>query len=444
MKIEVDNNVWLMIATIIISCVTFILITLSILFFPHIQIKKVRLDTYWMIALLGALILLCTTLAPISDVWNQLTSNSAINPLKILILFFSMTILSIFLDEFGLFKYLAVLASKKAKGSQFALFFILYVLTSILTIFTSNDVVILTLTPFICFFCKNAKINPLPYLISEFVAANTWSTMFIIGNPTNIYLATSAGITFIEYLEVMTMPTIIAGITEIVILYMLFHKQLGQELSPSEETYHIESKFDLIVGVSHLAVCLIFLVISSYLNLEMWFISLICALSLLCFVIITRLATKKHWNYVSETVKRLPYQLIPFFLSMFVIVVALNMQGISSELGKILSNGSTVWVYGFSSFFASNIINNIPMSILFANLPVGLPASSYTEAIYSTIIGSNIGAFLTPIGALAGIMFSGLLYKHEVKFSFLDFVKYGAIISIPTISVELLMLSVII
>ena len=431
-----------MVATIIISCITFVSITLSILLFPHVKIGRFRLDTYWMIALLGAVILLCFSLAPIDDVWKQLTSSSAINPLKILVLFFSMTILSIFLDEFGLFKYLAVLASKKAKGSQFALFFILYILTSILTIFTSNDVVILTLTPFICFFCKNAKINPLPYLISEFVAANTWSTMFIIGNPTNIYLATSAGIDFVEYLKVMAMPTIIGGITELVILYMLFHKQLGQEITPSEETYHIESKLDLYVGVTHLVVCLIFLVISSYLDLEMWLISLICATSLLCFVIITRLITRKHWNYLSETTRRLPYQLIPFFLSMFVIVVALNVQGISQELGKWLSNGSTVWVYGYSSFFASNVVNNIPMSILFANLPVGLSGASYTQAIYATIVGSNIGAFLTPIGALAGIMFSGLLFKHEVKFSFLDFIKYGAIISIPTISVELLMLFV--
>lgn len=429
-----------MIATIIISCITFVSITTSILFFPHIRIKRFRLDTYWIIAMLGAVILLCCSLAPIDAVWNQLTSSSAINPLKILVLFFSMTILSIFLDEFGLFRYLAVLASKKAKGSQFALFFIFYILTSVLTIFTSNDVVILTLTPFICFFCKHGKVNPLPYLISEFVAANTWSTMFIIGNPTNIYLATSAGIDFIYYLKVMAIPTILGGLTELVILYMLFHKQLAKELTPNKETYHIESKVDLYVGITHLVVCLIFLVISSYINLEMWLIALLCASSLIMFTLIHRIITRKHWEYISETTRRLPYQLIPFFLSMFVIVVAINVQGISTELGKFLSNGETTWVYGFSSLLASNIINNIPMSILFANLPVGMDTTSYMQATYATIVGSNIGAFLTPIGALAGIMFSGLLFKYEVKFSFLDFIKYGVIIAIPTISVELLIL----
>ena len=137
-----------MIATLIIASLTFIGIILSILLFPHIKIGKIQLDTYWMVALLGAVILLCSLLAPIQEVGKQLIGNSEINPLKILVLFFSMTIISIYLDELGLFKYLANAATKKAKNNQYFLFFILYALTAVLTIFTSNDVVILTLTPF--------------------------------------------------------------------------------------------------------------------------------------------------------------------------------------------------------------------------------------------------------------------------------------------------------
>ena len=164
-----------MIATIVISCITFISVTLSILFFPKIKIGKISLSTYWLIALTGAIILLAANLAPIKEVLDQLTSNASINPLKIIVLFFSMTVISIYLDEVGLFRYLANLAAKKANNNQFLLFTIFYALTSLLTIFTSNDIVILTFTPFICFFCKNSKINPIPYLVAEFTAANTWS-----------------------------------------------------------------------------------------------------------------------------------------------------------------------------------------------------------------------------------------------------------------------------
>ena len=105
-----------MIWTLVIAGITFIGISLSILFFPHVRIKKVKLDTYWFIAILGAILLVATTLCPIGEIKNSWTSSNAVNPLKILILFFSMTVLSIYLDELGLFKFLASFAVSKAKG----------------------------------------------------------------------------------------------------------------------------------------------------------------------------------------------------------------------------------------------------------------------------------------------------------------------------------------
>lgn len=424
-----------MIPTIIIACSTFLLVILSILFFPHIKIGKIKLDTYWMIALLGAIILLATSYAPIKQVGEQLISSSAINPLKILVLFFSMTLISIILDELGLFRYLASVASKNAKGKQITLFLLLYLLTSVLTVFTSNDIVILTLTPFICFFSKRSKINPIPYLVAEFTAANTWSLMFVIGNPTNIYLATSSGITFIEYLKVMAVPTLVAGIVELSLLLLIFHKQLKQPLQSNDIVYPIEDKVPVIVGLSILGTCLVFLIISSYINLEMWLISLICASTLLVFMLIYSCFKKSNIEHVLHTGRRLPYQLIPFFLSMFVIVVALNEQGIASKIGELLGSTNSTWVYGYSSFLTCNLINNIPMSILYTNISSGLSGVNYYQAIYASIIGSNIGAFLTPIGALAGIMFSSLVNENNVRFTFIDFIKYGVIISIPVLTV---------
>ena len=175
------------------------------------------------------------------------------NPIKILVLFISMTILSIFLDEVGFFRYIANKAIKVLNGSQTKLFIGLYILISFLTVFTSNDIIILTFTPFICYFAKNSKINPIPYLISEFVAANTWSMALIIGNPTNIYLSSAFNIDFIKYLQTMILPTIVASIVSFSILYLLFRKQLKTEINAS---YNIEEvKIDkglLIIGLFHL------------------------------------------------------------------------------------------------------------------------------------------------------------------------------------------------
>ena len=73
------------------------------------------------------------------------------------------------------------------------------------------------------------------------------------------------------------------------------------------------------------------------------------------------------------------------------------------------------------------------MSVLFCPVMSALDGVVLSKALYATVVGSNLGAYLTPIGALAGIMWTSLLKKYDVKFGYLDFVKYGAIVSIPTL-----------
>ena len=158
-----------------IAAITCILLILSVLFFPKLKIGKISLNTYWIICSIAAILLIITRQISVDKVTSGLLSDSSVNPVKIVILFISMTLLSIFLDEIGFFRYLAVVCAKKAKATQFSLFIILYIIVSILTVFTSNDIVILTFTPFICYFAKSTKINPIPFLVAEFCAANTWS-----------------------------------------------------------------------------------------------------------------------------------------------------------------------------------------------------------------------------------------------------------------------------
>lgn len=432
-----------MLATIIIAILTCLSLILSILFFPKIKIKNKEINTYWIIGLLGALFMILFKCISFDSVLKSLTSNSSVNPLKILMLFISMTILSIFLDEVGFFRYLASQASKRAKSSQSAFFLILYLLVSILTIFTSNDIVILTFTPFICYFAKNTKINPLPYLVAEFAAANTWSMLLIIGNPTNIYLGTSFGIDFISYFKVMLVPTLLAGSIEIILIYSLFKKQLKQPIIIEVKEEHIKDKVSLIIGLVHLFSCLVLLVISSYINLEMWLISLISSLSLILCNSIYYLIKKIKFESIEHTFIRLPWDLIPFVISMFIIVISLKEQGISSAISKLLGTNHPIINYGYSSFLTSNLINNIPMSVLYSTIPNMTDNTSQLQAIYSSIIGSNIGAFLSPLGALAGIMFTSLINKQNINYSFSSFVKYGIIISIPTLTIALLGLSIV-
>ncbi|MFA6627069.1 MAG: SLC13 family permease [Bacilli bacterium] len=424
-----------MVGTIIVSILTVTYIIASILFFPRVSWKKISFDTYWIGALIGALVILLLNYARIESVWSYLSNDSQMNPFKILSLFLSMTLLSVYLDELGFFKRIAMWAHEKAGMKQSSIFIWLYMVVSILTIFTSNDIIILTFTPFICHFAKRAKINPLPYLVSEFIAANTWSNMLIIGNPTNIYLATSFEINFFEYVKVMFLPTFAAGVTSFGLTYWLFRRDLKVPMSQNNIEIVSINPILLTIGLVHLGGCTIFLSISSVINFPMWLISLLFAISLSISILIYRVFKHERSLILIKTIKRLPWTLIPFVLSMFILVLALKEQGITLIVSRLFDQ--TFVLFGFGGLVFANLVNNIPMSIMFVEVLRPLSEASLLPALYATIIASNIGAYLTPIGALAGIMWMSILKREGVKFSFIDFVKTNAWIALVTMSVAL-------
>ncbi|HJJ36134.1 MAG TPA: ArsB/NhaD family transporter [Methanocorpusculum sp.] len=410
---------------------------------PKVQIRRIALDTYWIIALGGALLLLVFGLVSPSALIAGLTADTAINPLKILVLFLAMTFISIFLDELGFFRYVADKTVKFAGASQIRLFLAFYAVISLLTIFTSNDIIILTFTPFICYFAKYTGINPIPYLVLEFVAANTWSMILIIGNPTNIYLASSFGITFMDYLSVMALPTIAGSLIALLIIWILFHRQLSSPLSPVLSSVTLQDKIGVGIGLVHLCVCVVFLALSSYLNVEMWLVSLICACSLAVCTLILSLVRKHVPRELGTAACRVPWQFIPFILAMFTIVLALSAANVTATIAHVLDCADPVWTYGVSSFLASNLINNIPMSVLFTFVLGSGPVSSLAAGVYASVIGSNIGAFLTPIGALAGLMWMNIIKKQGIQYSFGQFIKYGMLVAVPALIAALGMLSIV-
>ncbi len=433
-----------MIPSIIICAVACVTMIAGVLFFPNIRLGKLKLDSYWVIALLGALVLLITGQIAPADAGAALIADTAINPIKILVLFISMTVLSIFLDELGFFSHLANLTLRRAKTSQKKLFLYLYLIVSVLTVFTSNDVIILSFTPFICYFAKNAKISPMPYLAAEFVAANTWSMMLIIGNPTNIYLSTAYGINFLDYTKVMLLPTLAAGTVAFFALYLLYRKKLSEPILGEPEETHIKDKLSLYVGIAHLGVCTVTLAIGSYIGLEMWLVSLVSALSLFLFSLVISLARRQRPRELIACLKRAPWQLIPFIIGMFVMVITLENKGVTSGIAALLGQSATVIKYGLLSFLSANVINNIPMSVLFCSIIESVAPAATRAAVFSAVIGSNVGAFLTPIGALAGIMWSSILKEHGHKFGYLDFLRIGVTIAIPTILTALGVLALIV
>lgn len=411
------------------SLIIFIIISLLLITSIIVKPRLWKLDTYVLIAIIGAILMLICRQITFHEVYISLFKNNLISPIKILILFISMTFLSIVCDTLGLFNYLAYKIVKLCKGGQISLFTILYISISIITVFTSNDIIILTFTPFIIYLCKRSNINPIPYLVSEFVGANTMSMMLLVGNPTNIVLALANNITFLEYFKHMWYIALLSSLFAYILLLIIFMRRLREPLSINlSDNIPSINKIPTGIAVIHLLSTTMLLAISNYINLEMYLITLVASISLLICMLIYIGITKKEKKCLKHSFIRLPYPLIPFLISMFIMIEALNINGYTHKLYNLLNDNT--FSYGITSFLLCNIMNNIPMSVLYSNT---LAFGSSQNAIYASIIGSNIGAYLTPLGALAGILWLNILKAYDIKYSFKNFIFYGIIISIPTI-----------
>jgi arsenical pump membrane protein len=133
--------------------------------------------------------------------------------------------------------------------------------------------------------------------------------------------------------------------------------------------------------------------------------------------------------------QRIPWAVIPFVLSLFLLVEALNTYGLVGAIGRLISSiaGDSAiaytFVYGLTSTLTANLINNIPMTVAFASLVQTVPSSRVSAAVFATVIGSNLGANLTPIGALAGIMWMRIVNGKAFRITFWEFVKYGLLVT---------------
>lgn len=418
-----------MIATYVISALTIIAMTLSFFLFPTIKIRSKKIDTYWLITLLGAILILLTHISTDGDILKLFIENNSTNPFKIIVLFLSLTFISKFLDSVGLFDYLATRVGRIGKGNQFILFTVFYFLISFLTILTNNDIIIIV-TPIIIYFARACKTKALPYLMMVCFVLNTLSTTFLTTNVSNLYLGSFFDITYFDYLKKLTPVSLILMLVLYVILILVFYKDLKVKIDTNVEKKPIKNKFLLIVGLTSLALTTILLILSSFINIEMYIITLVFALLDLIIAIIYTFSFKKEKEYFIKPLKSLPYEFIPFLVSMFIIISSLNETPLLSSVSSLIesTNNPTLetYIYGISSALAANLVNNVPMSLLYGDI---LNYSSIIDlnSVYATILSSNLCALITPCGALSSLMFIRICKENDEKISYLTYFKYAPI-----------------
>ncbi|MEX2681780.1 MAG: SLC13 family permease [Candidatus Sigynarchaeota archaeon] len=446
----------------IISLVVFALVIILILKPLRIKlpgrVQPFQLD-YGYAPLIGVAITLLTFEVPPSVLVSGILGTATIRPYMIIILFFSLAYVCISIDLTGFFEYLALSAAKKSGSSGKKLFLYFFLLSSVLTVFTSNDIVILTITPIILYFCKYTKKNPFPYLIGQFFAANIWSITLYIGNPTNIIVAQAYGLTFVQYSAWMILPTVTAGFACYGLLAVAFRKEICQPLSPPDIKPEdaLKDRPGAVFSIAMLGTCLGFLMVAPIIGLDMGIICLIFAIIMIgkdiAFEARVRagraIATKDNpivepgsnrglFHSVKVAAKRMPWKIMPFVFGMFIMVEILSYSGwvsfLASAFGEMLSSAGVIgstFAMCFISALTCNIMNNQPMTILFTRLLKDTsftslaPAGIVIASLYALIMGSNFGANFTLIGALAGIMWSSITSTNGIKITYKEFAKQG-------------------
>jgi arsenical pump membrane protein len=202
--------------------------------------------------------------------------------------------------------------------------------------------------------------------------------------------------------------------------------------------------------------CILALATAPYIGIEMWVVAFAFALALIILLTLRdslmalreREVIRARTFSIGTAAHRMPWSIVPFVASLFITIEALRIAGITGEAGRVLSGwggGSVVadtYVYGILSALAANVLNNIPMTVAFVPILGVMQGENLLAAVLATAIGSNLGANITPLGSLAGIMWMSILRDKEVRITFGEFVTYGLIVTPLTLIAALGVLAV--
>ncbi|KAI7829696.1 arsenical pump membrane protein-domain-containing protein [Gamsiella multidivaricata] len=466
---------------------------------------------------LGVLFLLATQSIDGESVRNGIVGEpeSGVEPYAVMILFFSLAYICISLDMTGVLQYAAFVISKRGGGGGQRIFLYFFLLSTIMSGLTSNDVVILTMTPFLVYFSRAVDlVTPVAFLMAEVQTANIASMALYIGNLTNVVACQAYGVSFLEYSAWMLLPTFASIAACYVMLRINFRKEkyIPKTIkSPDVDPRScLVDPFGAIFGLAVLSSSLICLIGTSFAHVSVWIVTGPFALLTLTRDIwhdyrgnfkgpmmassnekqdstgsvskdrpeeisipvssddapaqqsilsprpttTTGARTPKHprrrtikhainrfehrWPLLYAIIIRMPWAILPFTFSMFIMVEGLSNSGwiaIFAGWATNLIPNYIVATYavGFISVLLCNLFNNVPMTILVARILqhprfVGSPLATpevVRGCLFGLIVGSNLGACTTLISSLAGLMWDSVLRSKKSNVGFWGFFRWN-------------------
>ncbi|MCZ7395164.1 MAG: SLC13 family permease [Candidatus Methanoperedens sp.] len=383
-------------------------------------------------ALIGAALTIVFLLKP-DNVLEALGISTPENPLplvttwNVVVILATLMVISSLLDDYGFFEYCATRAVHASRNSGMRLFLYTYLVVSAISLFAGNDVVILTTTPIILIFCRNAKINPKPYMFASFFAANTFSMPLYIGNLTNILIGDSLRLDYFGFTKYMLLPTLAAALVNYHLLKYIFRKQIPESFGSHDNgRIPIRNKSLVALGLAVLLGVIVLGGAANYMKIPLSVVTLGGAVILMIFE-----------RRIVHRLKRVSWNVVLFVIGLFIVVKGLEVSGVAGAAGEIMfshiSGNLTVAMFSVSllSAFMCNLVNNIPMTAMMLSIihHASLAQQMNTAMGYALVIGSNLGANFTTFGALAGILWLESAKRYGWSTTMTDLLKIGLFVT---------------
>lgn len=307
------------------------------------------------------------------------------------------------------------------------LLLLITLVTGVSSAFLVNDAVVLMFTPVIIQICRSLKLNPIPYLVAEILASNIGSAMTITGNPQNMLIGLSSGISYSAFL-LHLLPISLFGLALTVVVLKVMYKK---EFSNTEQLAmppHEPFKPGKIVrsGLIFLLVIIGFFV-GKQIQFSIPLIAITGAALILLFGEVKP----------SDVIRKVDWVLLLFFGALFIVVGAVEKTDLLKPVleGNLLqADASGVGFLHGISLVLSQVVSNVPFVVLM--LPMLKIAASQLLWL-SLASASTLAGNATIIGAMANLIVIESASKEGVKIGFVEFLKAGFIVTLLTLPLSM-------
>ncbi len=330
-------------------------------------------------------------------------------------------------DDEGLFHAAGVAMARTNSSGQQRLLVKVFVIAAATTAILSLDATVVLLTPVVLATARTLAVSAKPHAFATAHLANSASLLFPVSNLTNLLAFSVAGLSFVHFTAVMTLPWIAAVGVEFILLRWLFAGDLSVDPQRDAAVEAVEVPVFVLVV---LGLTLVGFAVTSLFGLSPAWAALAGA------VVLGVRALARQDTSLGRLAAAVDVPFLAFVLCLGVVVAAVMLNGLDTAMRAVLPIGDSLpALLGIAAVAAllSNIVNNLPAVLVL------LPLVSGPAAVLAVLIGVNIGPNLTYVGSLANLLWRGVV-RRDIRADFGEFTRVGLVTAPITLVVAVLCL----